>query len=182
MTCSSGSSQLGSKFIKPKDGHGHGLQKTLRRSRERLDWRGPCLPTGKSRKPSWKKRHCSWALHDTVPRCGASRMGKWGLGLQAEGPALAGAWGRAEHPGERRWGRSSSGGPDDTSKLSFCPVLLSFHPGHLPFLSLQEAPGWVPQGPHIVCHFHCHTPGLPSTSFASSHSGSLGLPNSCLVR
>lgn len=169
--------------FKPKDEHGHGLQKTLRRSPEGLDWRGPYLPTGKSRKPSWKKWHCSWALHDTVPRCGASRMGKWGLGLQAEGPALAGAWGRAEHPGERRCGRSSSGGPHDTSKLSFCPVLPSSFIQVIFLSSVSRRPQAGSHRDHTSsCHFHCHIPGLPSASFTSSHAGSLGLPNSCLVR
>ena len=118
-----------------------------------------------------------------VPRCGASSMGKWGLGLQAEGPALAGAWGRAEHPGERRRGRSSSGGPDDTSKLSFCPVLLSSFIQVIFLSSVSRRPQAGSRRDHTsCCRFHGHTPGLPSTSFTSSHAGSLGLPDSCLVR
>lgn len=60
-----------------------------------------------------------------------------------------GPWGGTEHPGQRGCGRSSSGGPDDTSKLSsaLCYAQVSSRSSSLP-----QCPGDPRLGPPVTTH------------------------------
>lgn len=127
--------------FKSKDEHGHGLKKTLR-SPEGLHWRGPFLPTGKSRKPLWKKWHCSWALCPDVELAG------WVAGTGTPGRRTS--FGRGPGVGQSTQDRGAVADPHQVVLMTHpsyhlpCATL-KFHPDHLPCLSVQETPGWVPQ-------------------------------------